>query len=83
MRRRSEIIANVALLVVHVALLATCLLDPALATKHRHDVATLYRVVLFLMMAHVRCSAACFCSVCATVAAPTVIVTTAAILSLC
>ena len=65
MRLRSEIIANAALLVVHVALLATCLLDPALAKKHRHDVATAYRIVLFLMMAHVRCSAAGCCSVCA------------------
>ncbi len=57
MHLRSEIIANV-------ALLATCLLEPALARKHRHDVATVYRIVLFLMMAHVRRSAAGFCSVC-------------------
>ena len=46
--------ANVALLVFHFALLAIALLDPELAKKHRHDAATLDRIIIFVMMGHVR-----------------------------
>ena len=51
---RVEIAAEVVLLVFHFAMLAVALLDPALAKRHRHNVVALDRILIFVMMGHVR-----------------------------